>query len=391
MPRIDPASPVQPIAGDEGRQVKDGIGLCLSGGGYRAMVFHVGVLWRLHEVGLLRGLARISSVSGGSITAGLLALKWRALYPTPATTGDFAALVAAPIRRLAGETIDREAIVLGLLTPGRISDRVVAAYDEHLFDGATLQDLPDGPGLPRFVINATNVQSGALWRFMKPYMRDWRVGEVKKPTLKLSQAVAASSAFPPVLSPVELKLDPASFTPGSGAELQREPFTRKVILTDGGVYDNMGLETVWKAYRTVLVSDAGGQLKAEEEPKSDWAQHSYRVLNLIDNQVRALRKRQVIDSFKAPPADANFRKGAYWGVRTNIADYGLPSALPCDFQRTTELAETPTRLKRMDDTLQQRLINWGYAVCDAALRKHVAPQLAAPPGFPYPGAPGREV
>ena len=64
-----------------------------------------------------------------------------------------------------------------------MSDRVAAAYDEHLFNGATLQDLPDEP---RFVINATNVQSGAIWRFMKPYMRDYRVGEVKEPTIPLS-------------------------------------------------------------------------------------------------------------------------------------------------------------------------------------------------------------
>jgi NTE family protein len=51
-------------------------------------------------------------------------------------------------------------------------------------------------------MNATNVQSGVLWRFMKPYMCDFRVGEVKTPTLRLAEAVAASSAFPPVLSPV---------------------------------------------------------------------------------------------------------------------------------------------------------------------------------------------
>ena len=49
-----------------------------------------------------------------------------------------------------------------------------------------------------------------------------------------------------------------------------------------------------------------------------------------------------------------------------------------------ELAETPTRLERMDDDLQERLINWGYAVCDAALRKHVDPAIAAPAAFPYP-------
>src|SRR5260370_11456881 len=53
--------------------------LSLSGGGYRAMVFHVGALWRLNEVGLLGKLKRISSVSGGSITAGVLALCWKEL------------------------------------------------------------------------------------------------------------------------------------------------------------------------------------------------------------------------------------------------------------------------------------------------------------------------
>ena len=143
-----------------------------------------------------------------------------------------------------------------------------------------------------------------------------------------------------------MRVDPAAFTPGSGQDLQREPFTSKVVLTDGGVYDNLGLETVWKRYHTVLVSDGGGKLQAEEEPKSDWARHAYRVLNLIDNQVRALRKRQVIDSFEA---GATRRKGAYWGIRTDIADYASADALPCPLERTMALAETPTRLKRLDD------------------------------------------
>jgi NTE family protein len=199
--------------------------------------------------------------------------------------------------------------------------------------------------------------------------------------------VAASSAFPPVLSPFELKLDPQSFTPNTGHKdeelgesLQREPYTRRAVLTDGGVYDNLGLETVWKRYRTVLVSDAGGKMQAEAEPKRDWAQHSYRVLGMVDNQVRALRKRLLVDSYVA-----GSRKGAYWGIRSDIRKYGLPDAFPCDFKRTLELAGTPTRLKRMDDALQERLINWGYAVTDAALRKHVAPG-PKPAGLPYPQA-----
>ena len=370
--------PVQPIPTDEpGRGPQPGVGLCLSGGGYRAMIFHVGVLWRLCQAGVLRSVSRISSVSGGSITAGLLALKWKQLSFDPARLGaDFARLVVEPLRALASETIDADAIILGLVLPGRVSDRVVAAYQQHLFGDATLQDLPDAP---RFVINATNVQSGVLWRFSKPFMGDYRVGLVNAPAIPLAQAVAASSAFPPLLSPLELRLDPSQFTAGSGYDLQRAPFTSKVVLSDGGVYDNLGLETVWKRYDTVLVSDGGGKMPPQEEPKTDWARHAYRILDIVDNQVRSLRKRLLIDSYKS-----GARNGAYWGIRTNVGDYGLPDTLPCPFDRTTELAETPTRLKRMDDALQERLINWGYAVCDAALRAHVDPALRRADAFPYP-------
>lgn len=354
-----------------------GIALCLSGGGYRAMVFHVGVLWRLHQVGVLGRIKRLSSVSGGSITAAVLGMNWGRIDFAARSEGDFVAQLVEPVRRLAGITIDRQAIGLGLLLPGSIGERIEAAYDRHLFGGATLQSLPD---TPRFVINAINVQSGALWRFMKPYMRDWRVGEVKAPEIGLAKAVAASSAFPPILSPVELKLDHGAFTPNSGTDLQHPPFTTDVRLADGGVYDNLGLETAWKNYQTILVSDAGGKMQPEERPKRNWASHAYRVLNMVDNQVRSLRKRQVIESFKA-----GSRSGAYWGIRTDIADYGLADALPCPVARTMALAEISTRLKSLDATTQERLINWGYAVCDAALRRHVDVGLA-PGAFPYPKA-----
>jgi NTE family protein len=178
-----------------------------------------------------------------------------------------------------------------------------------------------------------------------------------------------------------MNLHPADFTPGSGEDLQREPYTERVVLTDGGVYDNLGLETAWKRYDTILVSDAGGAMKPEEEPKEDWARHSYRVLNLIDNQVRSLRKRQLIEAYKQ-----GIRKGTYWGIRTNIAHYNLADTLPCPYKNTLQLAETPTRLKRVPQELQEQLVNWGYAVCDAALRKHVDPTLSKPASFPYASA-----
>ncbi len=379
--RPDAGPPVEAIDTGSRHALQAGTALCLSGGGYRAMLFHVGALWRLNEAGLLAGLDRVSSVSGGSITAGVLALNWAALDfdPQSRVARQFDAQLVQPIRRLAGKTIDEVSILGGLLSPfSTIGGKVADAYRKHLFGEATLQDLPN---VPRFVFNATNVQSGALWRFMKPYMRDYRVGEVRNPTVPLAVAVAASAAFPPFLSPVRLELDPASFTPASGLDLQREPFTSDVWLSDGGVYDNLGLETAWKRYDTILVSDAGGKMAAQAEPKSDWARHSVRILDLIDNQVRSLRKRQLIDSFID-----KLRKGAYWGIRTNIADYQLADPLDCPAEQTAELAGVPTRLKRLGAEVQERLINWGYAVCDAALRKHVRPDLPRPAGFPYPNA-----
>lgn len=359
-----------------------GIALCLSGGGYRAMLFHAGCLWRLNEVGLVARLNRISSVSGGSITAGVLGINWGDLgFTAGAESRRFQELVVAPLREVARTTIDEGAILGGIFLPGTVSDHVADRYDKLLFRGKTLQDLPDEP---RFVINATNVQSGVLMRFSKPYLRDYRVGQVLRPRLPLARAVAASSAFPPVLSPCEIKAAEydLKFERGtSGEDLNFPPYTTDLVLTDGGVYDNLGLETAWKRYDTILVSDGGGHLAAEPEPHHDWARHSYRVLNLIDSQVRALRTRQLVTLFQQRE-----RKGAYWGIRQDIGTYFPRYPLPCPYDRTTALASTPTRLAKLDEVLQERLINWGYAICDASLRRYFDPNLTPPIGFPYPQA-----
>ncbi|MBW3567580.1 MAG: patatin-like phospholipase family protein [Proteobacteria bacterium] len=390
-------APTTPISEDDRKKLpRNEIGLCLSGGGYRAMLFHLGTLWRLAEIGWLDRIARISTVSGGTIPAAYLALQWQKFGNATMDGKAFAKHVVPGIRRLAGDTIDAESVIWGILSSDTIAEKVAKAYDKHLFEGATLADIRDQP---RFVFNATNVQSGVLWRFSKPYMADYRVGMVKNPKVALATAVAASSAFPPVLSPAELELDPATFAPDVGGDLAKNAFRKRVVLSDGGVYDNLGLETVWKSHATVLVSDAGAKYEPEEKPAHDWARHSYRVLNLIDSQVRALRKQQVIGAYVMRkwmmeslnlPADNNIvrhvgREGAYWSIASSLADYHLPDApLPCPADRTRELAAVPTRLKALDDSMQNRLINWGYAICDAAMRKHVDASLGTPK-FPCEG------
>ncbi|HZB76677.1 MAG TPA: patatin-like phospholipase family protein, partial [Solirubrobacteraceae bacterium] len=180
-----------PVTEDGAQKLEPGIALCLSGGGYRAMLFHVGALWRLNQLGFLQRLDRVSSVSGGSITAATLGRHWDRLeFDGDGVAQGFTAQVVAPLRRLASTTIDRSSVIGGILQPRRtVAEKVAAAYRKHLFDDATLQQLPDRP---RFVINATNVQTGSLWRFSKPYMADYRVGVYPDPKVELAVAVGAS-------------------------------------------------------------------------------------------------------------------------------------------------------------------------------------------------------
>jgi NTE family protein len=109
--------------------------------------------------------------------------------------------------------------------------------------------------------------------------------------------------------------------------------------------------------------------------------HTLRVLGVIDNQVRSLRKRWLLDDFKA-----GRQEGTFWSIRTDVADYKLGDALPADPARTAELAATRTRLGRLDPERQQRLVNWGYTVSDAALRAYVVTDAPAPQRLPYPEA-----
>jgi NTE family protein len=377
------------------------------------MLFHAGALWRLQELGFLNStdsaprakdlgsLERVSSVSGGSIIAGVLALNWaacRASDPDPQVRREaFRQAVITPIRAfsevsVAGFNAAGAVSLLGaILLPGSVNEHVTRAYRKHLFGDATLQDLPDSP---LFVINASNLQSGALWRFSKPYMRDWRVGEIRDTRMvSLAQAVSASSAFPPPLSPAILRFDTAAYTPGSGGEgtdnLQRPPFTTHVMLSDGGVYDNLGLETAFKRYKTLLVSNAGKPFAFEEAPGIDWASQGARVIGLMDNQVRSLRVRQLIEAFK-PGAGGSpaARTGGYWGIDSDIAKFPCRDPLSCPFARTSQLAAVATDLARKEPALQEQLINWGYAICDAMMRSHVDPDLPAPTAFPYAGGVG---
>ena len=129
--------------------------------------------------------------------------------------------VGRPILRLARWRLDLPAIVLGMLPFVNAANVAAEIYDRVLFRRATLQELSERP---RFVFNATSLQTGSLWRFSRDYAAEYRVGHWPAPDLRLAVAVGASAAFPPFLSPVSIRLGHEVVKPFRG----RRPFTRAV-------------------------------------------------------------------------------------------------------------------------------------------------------------------
>lgn len=189
-----------------------------------------------------------------------------------------------------------------------------------------------------------------------------------------------------------------AFADTPNADLTTAKYRKKAVLSDGGVYDNLGMETAYKNYLCLLVSDGGQKIEPDPDPAWDWAQHSIRVLGVIDNQVRSLRKRQLIDSYNVYNAADAYggiaRSGTYWSTLSKFADYKLADdPLGCTVRDPAPIAATPTRLQAMPAALQKKLVNWGYAICDTALRKHFGAKVQAefgvtismPKGFPFTG------
>lgn len=111
----DEVKPVPPAASEAGagKQPVYGPALCLSGGGFRATLFHLGALIRLNELGVLPGLDVITSVSGGSITNGVLATRWSSLNLGPGGVfTNFDEVVCRPVRDFCAKDL-RTPLLLG--------------------------------------------------------------------------------------------------------------------------------------------------------------------------------------------------------------------------------------------------------------------------------------
>ena len=356
------------------------IGLALSGGGFRATLFGLGSLWRLNEAGMLGKLDTITSVSGGSILAGILAQRWRELDFFEGRARNFEFVIADPVRAFCNRSIDVGTGLKGFINPLKSAGEYLAdCYDKYLFHGLPLSQIPAAstPGLPTFVFYATSLQTGRSFRFRQDLIADWKLGTSRSTQVRLAQAVAASSAFPPIFSPVVIETDPKSWF-GGEPDPRLNAMRRRLVLSDGGIYDNMGLEVLQQGkVDIVLVSDAGAPFDLELRPKSGPLQMT-RVRDILIDQTRALRKRMLIGDLAT-----RRQRGAYWGIETAINDYKDARALVRDNPATAALARVPTRLAAFEAKVQAQLINWGYALADSALRKKAVFELRPSEGWPF--------
>ena len=373
-----------------GRERK-GIALCLSGGGFRAALFHAGAIRRLNELGVLSRVRTISSVSGGSIASGLLATVWTRLARVGDRFTNLESLFEQPLRAFCGSNIRNGPLLWGRLNPRnwpRLLSSAFSATDllaveyRRLLGSVRLSALPD---TPRFVFCAANLQTGVSFELSARSIGDYALGYAEPGPLTLAEAVAASSSFPFAFPPLVRTMDVDAFSGGDpkavAAGFRPGP---RVALTDGGVYDNMGLEPAWKTHATVLVSDGGTPFEIQARTRTWLVPRLQRSFQVVANQALAVRKRWLISAYLR-----GVYGGAYWGLGTDPDEYRPPGgARPAGYSGRVidRLRVVRTDLDRFSAAEQSVLMNQGWALAGAALGRW-GPDLAIHPSPAVPPDP----
>lgn len=357
------------------------IGLALSGGGFRATLYHLGVIRYLRDCGALGHVTDIAAVSGGSILAAHLALNWNRY------TGDDAAFAEAAAEVIQFAQFDlRNHIVrrLPLTFPLRIAGRVIGSdtrelspnailegyYREFLYGDRRLFELPERPGLH---VLTTNVSDGTLAAFNRRGLHILRRdagNEVEDPfqhvpgtMATIAKAVGASSAFPGLFPPVRVTAADLGVSEG---QFPGESFT------DGGVYDNLGtraftwLQRLHDAdYDRVIVSDAGKPFQILGRNPIGFLAQSIRATDILWDRVWQLERENFGD-----------QNGFYFAPVTRVVDPAEdPHALHPVVQ--AQISSLRTDLDRFQDLEVSALVMHGYEVTRATHR-HIADRSDLP-------------
>ncbi len=362
-----------------------GLCLALSGGGFRATLFHLGSLRRLNELGLISSATAISSVSGGSIMAACLA---EAMIKSPPVPGqpiaDFGWVVTT-IRNLTSYNLRRTILLKKIL---HLNESLAELVAKELEDRVTSSSLGKLPQTPRFLFTATDMVFGVDWIYSNDMAGDFQAGykESGLDSIKIAYAAAASACFPPVFAPLDPLVKANEFKRGAARGPEADDCRSKIRLSDGGVYDNMGLEPVWKNAETLLVSDAGGPFEYDRDRGA--ISDIKRYPDIMGNQALSLRKRWLVASFIGGPGPGGKPglSGTYWDTGLYRSYYKNGDTLGYPKKIAKLIAHIRTDLDAFSDGEACILENHGYLIADIAIKLRVPTLYAhAPPlAVPYP-------
>lgn len=361
------------------------IGLSLSGGGIRAAVFHLGVLRRLAEERRLEDVTVLSTVSGGSLVSAAIFAHSGMRWPT---SEEYLSAVYPRLRKIITTT--------SLLSFGTVGWAGLLRHNARLLTDragllalflkerwgvkGSLAELPDDP---IWYVNTTCFETGKNWRFSKREMGDWQFGRHYNPKFDIAEAAAASAAVPYGIGALKLKLPSEGWHKTNAATRAPvspcKPPSTSVRLWDGGAYENLGLEAIFKPGEALrgcdflICSDASGPLKPPGRgPLGSvlkgqlW---SPRLFDVASDQIRALRARMINGELERGSV-----KGVYLRMGNTVRDIDVKvgrkrqpaeyDAYQSDEEGRLALQQ-PTDLNRLPEPLFDRIARHGFEVAEA--------------------------
>ncbi len=349
------------------------IGLALSGGGSRAMAFHLGCLRGLEDLGILPRIDVLSTISGGSVIGACYA------YTPDKTFAQF----EADIRQVLREGFQHK-IILELAKPWNLL-RCLASATATTVDGIAARIRGRDPETLRFptrsdlfhevlarevlsglrmssprrhnleiVIGACELRTGTAFRFSNGVAGSWRHGALLEPDVEVAFAVAASAAYPLLLPAFDRRW---KFRKAGAMKESR------VLLTDGGVYDNLGSAVLepgrddayslhtYACDHLIVCSAGQGQASGVLLPlaflsriRRSFGVVHRRVQDAAMQRVHALKEARLIKGFALP----------YLGQQDDKLPWMPPDLIP-----RTAVIDYPTDFAPMTDEWIDRLSSRG--------------------------------
>lgn len=356
------------------------IGIALSGGGIRATIFHLGLFKWLAENGLLEEVKRVSSVSGASLCVGLIYSHNNLTWPS---SEKFLSSVLPSIEKvILTNDIQTSAMLRLICSPYYWNKKVNIIAKQLERQWGVYGNLSDLSGDTVWYTNCTTYETGKRFRFCKENMGDYKIGYVKQPNIPLSHVMAASAGFPILIGPYCMYTNGYQWIPSKYSSTESPPKIKTIHLWDGGVYDNLGLESIFKpddagtlrdGLDYMIVSNASASIGPYRRQRGLTFSNLKRLLDISMDQVTALRSRMVMDFMKRTNQGMYLKIGASAEKITSdskcandLRKYLLQECM--SISDTERAMNYKTTLQKPGKSDYQLLLRHGYEVANCTYR-----------------------